>query len=245
MKWTKEYKKEYNRAWYLKNQKERNRKSLEYYHNNKEHCRKIHKKYYFEHKEEKKEYFKEWLLKNPEYMKKYNVENRETLNKKRREFFSIKENRERKNKKRREFYSIEENRERKIKRNHRWYVKNKDHINQNTKLRRASDPNFKMKDCLRHRIREVLKGRSKSASTMKLLGCTIDELWVHLEAKFEPWMTRENHGLWHLDHIKPCFKFDLTDPAQQRECFHYSNLQPLEARENMKKGHRYEVEQAI
>ena len=51
MKWTKEYKKEYNRAWYLKNQKERNRKSLEYYHNNKEHCKKIHKKYYF----------KEWL----------------------------------------------------------------------------------------------------------------------------------------------------------------------------------------
>ena len=69
------------------------------------------------HKEEQKEYFKEWLLKNPEYMKKYNVENRETLNKKRREF-----------------YSIEENRERKIKRNHRWYVKNKDHINKNTKV---------------------------------------------------------------------------------------------------------------
>ena len=49
-------------------------------------------------------------------------------------------------------------------------------------------------------------------------------------------MTRKNYGLWHVDHIKPCFSFDLTDPEQQKICFHYTNLQPLWALENIKKG---------
>jgi hypothetical protein len=41
---------------------------------------------------------------------------------------------------------------------------------------------------------------------------------------------------WHIDHIVPCESFDLTDPAQQGQCFHFSNLQPLWARENLRKG---------
>ena len=49
-------------------------------------------------------------------------------------------------------------------------------------------------------------------------------------------MTRENYGLWHVDHIKACAKFNLADPAQQRDCCHWSNLQPLEATKNMRKG---------
>ena len=97
---------------------------------------------------------------------------------------------------------------------------------------------FKLRHNCRARIGKVLKGKSKSAPTMKLIGCTIEELWAHLESKFEPWMTRENHGLWHVDHIKACSKFDLTDPAQQRKCFHWSNLQPLEAVANIRKGTR-------
>ena len=64
----------------------------------------------------------------------------------------------------------------------------------------------------------------------------MDELWTHLESKFKPWMTRENHGLWHIDHIIPCTRFNLTSAAQQRICFHYSNLQPLWAYENFSKG---------
>ncbi len=87
-------------------------------------------------------------------------------------------------------------------------------------------------------IRKVLNGASKSAATMELLGCDREALWKHLEALFLPGMTRENHGLkgWHVDHIFPCAEFDLADPQQQRECFHYTNLQPLWASDNIRKG---------
>ncbi|NBT08982.1 MAG: hypothetical protein EBS98_09300, partial [Chitinophagia bacterium] len=43
---------------------------------------------------------------------------------------------------------------------------------------------------------------------------------------------------WHLDHIQPCASFDLTDPSQQKKCFHYSNIQPLWAKDNWSKGSR-------
>ena len=52
-------------------------------------------------------------------------------------------------------------------------------------------------------------------------------------------MTKENHGKWHVDHIIPCASFDLTKPEQQAKCFHYTNLQPLWAKDNAKKGAKY------
>ena len=82
----------------------------------------------------------------------------------------------------------------------------------------------------------ALKRKRKSRSTMKLLGCSVEECWKHLESKFQPGMTRENHGKWHIDHIIPCAAFDLRCPVQQLTCFHYSNLQPLWAEQNLSKG---------
>lgn len=73
---------------------------------------------------------------------------------------------------------------------------------------------------------------------MELLGCTIEELRTHLEAQFQEGMTWDNYGRdgWHIDHIKPCSSFDLLKEAEQRECFHYTNLQPLWAKDNLSKG---------
>jgi hypothetical protein len=93
---------------------------------------------------------------------------------------------------------------------------------------------------MRTRIWFALKRKYKSKSTIKLLGCSIEECWQHLESKFQPGMTKENHGLWHVDHIRPCASFDLTDPEQQKICFHYTNLEPMWAIDNLKKGAKYD-----
>jgi len=55
-------------------------------------------------------------------------------------------------------------------------------------------------------------------------------------------MTWENHGEWHIDHIKPCSLFNLLNEDEQKKCFHYTNLQPLWASENLSKGCKYENE---
>jgi Prasinovirus endonuclease VII len=88
------------------------------------------------------------------------------------------------------------------------------------------------------RIWRVLKGSKKSASTERLIGTTISNLMNHLSTQFRDGMNWQNQGVngWHIDHIIPCSSFDLTDPEQQRRCFHYTNLQPLWWHENLAKG---------
>lgn len=51
-------------------------------------------------------------------------------------------------------------------------------------------------------------------------------------------MSWENYGIrgWHIDHIKPCASFDLSIIEEQKECFHYTNLQPLWWHENLAKS---------
>ena len=85
----------------------------------------------------------------------------------------------------------------------------------------------------------VLKRRNTTrlGSTLTLLGVnSVETVIKHIEKQFKNGMTWNNHGEWHLDHIKPCASFDLTCPVQQLACFNYKNLQPLEAFENMSKG---------
>ena len=104
------------------------------------------------------------------------------------------------------------------------------------KKRYHSDPQYRIKCNLRRRLNHALKGKIKSASTMKLLGCSYTYAKDHLEKQFQPGMTWENHGTWHIDHMMPCASFDLSDPEQQRRCFHYTNLQPLWGTENSSKS---------
>ncbi len=104
------------------------------------------------------------------------------------------------------------------------------------KIRYDTDISFKIKVVLRARIVSILKGNIKSLNTMFLIGCEIDYLMYHIQNKFTEGMLWDNYGLWHIDHKLPCASFDLSDPEEQRKCFHYSNLQPLWAKENLKKG---------
>lgn len=78
--------------------------------------------------------------------------------------------------------------------------------------------------------------RNKAMPSMVLLGCDMAQLMAHLELLMLPGMTWENYGTWHIDHRIPCASFDLTDPKQQAACFHYLNLQPLWAPDNIRKS---------
>ncbi len=84
----------------------------------------------------------------------------------------------------------------------------------------------------------VRSGGRKSNRTLLLIGCTQKELRAYIEALWLPGMSWDNYGVsgWHIDHIKPCASFDLTKPEEQARCFHYSNLQPLWAEDNLKKA---------
>jgi len=104
------------------------------------------------------------------------------------------------------------------------------------KKRYHSDPQYKLTRRLRARLRHALKGKLKSASTMKLLGCSYSHAQNHLEKQFISGMTWENQGKWHVDHMMPCASFDLSCPEHQRRCFHYTNLQPMWGKENKSKG---------
>ena len=83
------------------------------------------------------------------------------------------------------------------------------------------------------------KGVTKSSGTIELLGCSILELKNHLQNKFVEGMSWENYGEWQIDHIRPCASFNLINEEDQRLCFHYTNLQPLWAEENNRKGAKW------
>jgi hypothetical protein len=137
------------------------------------------------------------------------------------------------------------NKDKLIKANCEWYKKNRDRLRPyRNKLRRTKRQNnikFRMTCNLRNRVNKILRGKNKSASTLKLLGCSVEYLKIHLESKFDQNMSWDNYGKWHIDHIRPCSSFDFSDPTQQKECFHYSNLQPLWAKDNLKKSDSWDL----
>lgn len=163
-----------------------------------------------------KEKTKKWLTKNAAYHKAYRINNRERRKEYGRKWMS-------------------KNKEKFIEWKHSYRAK-----------RRAEDPNYRLLNAMRCRVNDALKNNKKSSYTLDLVGCTIEQLRSHIESQFESGMTWENYGnpngnhsdCWHIDHIKPCSSFDLSDPKQQKKCFHYANLRPLWAIDNLKKGNK-------
>jgi hypothetical protein len=117
-----------------------------------------------------------------------------------------------------------------------WKRENKEKLSEKRKHRYKSDAAHKLRVICRNRIGGALKS-AKSIKTMDLVGCTGQELKMHLERQFKRGMSWENYGThWHVDHIVPCASFDLSKESHQIRCFHYSNLQPLKAIENLRKN---------
>ena len=61
------------------------------------------------------------------------------------------------------------------------------------------------------------------------IGCSVEQFKLYIESKFQPGMTWDNWSKngWHLDHIEPLCKFDLTNSEQFKRACHHTNLQPL------------------
>jgi len=213
--------------------------------------RKIQKKEYQEaHKEEIKEYHKKLyeatkppltriLLTEEEReehlkasSKKYREENKDILLQQSREYHEAHKEEIRENKKKyrlehpeiKERYLARPEVKEKSKKYHRIYSKEK----------RTSCPRFKVRKNLSTRLwASVAK---KDNKTMDLLGCSIDEFMFYFESLFQEGMSWENYGEWHIDHIRPCASFNLLLEEEQKICFHYTNLQPLWAGDNLRKS---------
>jgi hypothetical protein len=117
--------------------------------------------------------------------------------------------------------------------------KNRKKITEYEKNRILTDENFKIRKLMRsiviRAIKRVSNNNTKYSSTITQIGCDDQFFKQHIENQFKRGMSWTNHGKWHIDHIKPCASFDLTDPEQQKLCNHYSNLQPLWKKDNLKK----------
>jgi hypothetical protein len=103
-----------------------------------------------------------------------------------------------------------------------------------------NDVNFRLANVLRSRVFSAVKsgGGEKAKKTMELLGCSVQHVRDHLESQFTEGMTWKTQGEWHIDHILPCASFNLEEPEEQKKCFHWTNLQPLWAKDNITKGDR-------
>lgn len=103
-----------------------------------------------------------------------------------------------------------------------------------------SDPVFRIQRNVSKAVWQALKinGSGKSHPTWKALPYTPQELKEHIEKQFEPWMTWDNHGEWHIDHIYPQSKlpYDSLDHPNFQKCWALENLQPLCAIKNIKKS---------
>ena len=137
------------------------------------------------------------------------------------------------------------------------------HIENEQKRKKRENPEVKRRELayvtnrykvnIQFRLSKLLRQRhahfcykikiKKAGSSVKDLGCTLAELQIYIESKFEDWMTWDNHGkydinkkTWHLDHVIPLAKFNLEDRDSFLKAAHYTNLQPLDALKNLKKN---------
>jgi hypothetical protein len=106
--------------------------------------------------------------------------------------------------------------------------------------KKATDPVFKASVKMRAMLRRILTstGQIKRGSSREMMGYGGEELRVHLESLFQPGMTWDNYGEWHIDHKIPVSMltmFGICDPAFINAL---SNLQPMWAIDNLKKGNR-------
>ena len=121
-----------------------------------------------------------------------------------------------------------------------WYANNRERMNAYWRDKRARDIQYRVSANLRARVRDRVRNAksSKTEATMKLLGCSVDFFMDYISSKFQEGMSWENYGEWHLDHIKPLYLSENEEDLLLLN--HYTNLQPLWAKDNLRKNRKYD-----
>ena len=204
-----EKEKEFSRKWRAANQEKQREYNKKWRAANREKERERKRKWAAANPEKDRERKKKWEAANPERVReikrKYEAANPEKVREAKEKWRAA--NPEKVRELRRKWEA--ENRE-KVRETKRKYVAYKC----------ATDPNFRLTKNLRTSLCRALQGRRKSASTMKIIGCTVEELFKHFEScsTWDPWMTRENYGKggWDVDHIIAVAKWDQNCPLHFR-----------------------------
>lgn len=240
----------YSQEYYKKHKEKINERTVAWQKNNKEKLATWHKIYYQKNRDKIVQKQREWNKANRERVKTHRDTYRKT--EKYREY--LKRNIERNRVQAREYH--QKHREESLRRSREHYLKNKveriekqkrydkshrKEIQDSCNERRKKNIQYRLSTTLRSRIvsslRENLRGRGKAGSAVRDLGCTIPELKLYLEERFQEGMTWNNWTTdgWHIDHDIPLAFFDLTNRKQFLSACHYTNLQPMWAEENFKK----------
>ena len=187
-------------------------------------CRKI----------ESKNYLKNNYDKRKETIKKYYENNKDIIKEKEK----LKTNLEKEKIRKIKLISYHKNKEKHKERLKLYRQKNKKNRTKYEYFKIKNDPIYKMSAMVRGRIKTFLKkiNVDKTSSTFEMIGCTPQFLKEHLEMNFKEGMSWENYGLygWHIDHIIPLSSAEDEDGVYK--LCHYTNLQPLWAKENLSKG---------
>jgi hypothetical protein len=168
----------------------------------------------------------------------YRVSNNEIINKKKKEYY--KENRETiLNQKKEQYYSdpkntLEEKSKRLEIRREKSLIRKKEYQRQYRKNRTQRDGFFRLKYSLRRSLNGCVKNKSKR--TNKILGCSWEQLKLHIESYFKPGMSWDNYGIkgWHLDHHYPLASAKSIEDIYRLN--HYTNLRPLWWYDNLRKS---------
>jgi hypothetical protein len=134
--------------------------------------------------------------------------------------------------------------------NQYYHQENKDVIQKrhgiNLRERKKTDIGFKLSCNYRNRINKLYKKHNPTLSSVKLIDCSVPFLKNWLQSNFKEGMTLENYGsYWHVDHVIPCSLFDMTNEIDVKNCFRWTNLQPLEALVNISKNNRIDENEVI
>ena len=200
-------------------------------------------------REQKNEYMRKWRVLNKDKIKENNKKYRTTHKEKIKEIHKIWRDTHREEINTRERKKYKENplsynlasakyrathKEQVKERNHKYKLNNRDK-NSAYERKRRQEPLYKLKGNIRSLINISIKkkGYKKTNKVEEILGCSIEYFIEYLKKSFKEGMTIENHGKWHIDHIIPISS--ATTEEEVIKLNHYTNLQPLWAKENLQK----------